>query len=48
MKITKREIAFFVLGIVAFFIAETIYDWEGSKKAFKDGFYGVSKTEATK
>jgi hypothetical protein len=48
MKITKRDITFFILGIVTFFIAGTIYDWEDSKKAFEDGFYGVSKTEATK
>jgi len=48
MKITSRDIAFFILGIVTFFIVGTIYDWEGSKKAFKDGFYGTSKTEVTK
>ena len=48
MKIKVRDVVFFILGLVAFFIAETIYDWEGSKHAFKDGFNSVSKTEVTK
>lgn len=48
MKITKRDAIFFVLGLVAFFVVGTIYDWEGSKKAFRDGFNNTSKTEISK
>lgn len=45
MKITKRDAIFFILGLVTFFVVGTIYDWEGSKKAFRDGFNNTSKTE---
>ena len=38
MKIKKRDIAFFFLGILTFFLIESIYDWEGTKKAVRDGF----------
>jgi hypothetical protein len=37
-KITKRDVGFFLLGIVTFFVFELIYDWEGNKAAFKEGF----------
>ena len=38
MKIKKRDLAFFFLGIVTFFLIESIYNWDGTKKAFRDGF----------
>lgn len=38
MKITKRDVKFFVLGFFTLFLIETIMDWEGSKESFKKGF----------
>ena len=38
MKIKKRDLAFFFLGILTFFVIESIYDWEGTKEAFRDGY----------
>ena len=46
MKITTRDIAFFMLGIFTIFIIETLVDWEGSKKSFKDGYYKARGIEA--
>jgi hypothetical protein len=37
-NITARDIKFFVLGLFAVFIFVSIYDWEDSAKAFKEGF----------
>jgi hypothetical protein len=37
-KITKRDVAFFFLGIITLFLFEVIFDWEGHKAAFKEGF----------
>jgi len=45
MKIAKRDVVFFILGIITFFVVGTITDWDGSKKAFKEGFNNTSKTE---
>ena len=38
MKITKRDVVFFLLGIFTIFLIESIIDWEETKKSFKDGF----------
>ena len=38
IRITKRDVLFFFIGFLTFFILETIFDWEGSKKSFKEGF----------
>jgi hypothetical protein len=46
MKITKRDIAFFALGIFTIFIIESIIDWNGTKKSFKDGFNSASGIES--
>lgn len=35
---------FFFLGIITFLLFEAVYDWEGSKKAFMDGYNGVPRT----
>ena len=37
-KITKRDVLFFLLGIVIMFIIELIFDWKGSVKSFNEGF----------
>lgn len=38
MKITKRDIVFFALGIFTIFIIESIIDWDSTKKSLKDGY----------
>ena len=37
-NITRRDIKFFILGILATFIVITIYDWEENVEAFKKGY----------
>ena len=37
MKITKRDVSFFILGFFTFFLIETIMDWEGAKESFEKG-----------
>ena len=48
MKISKRDVGFFFLGFLTFFVIESIYDWEGTKKAFMDGFNSAHKVETNK
>ncbi len=38
MKITKRDVIAFLLGFLTLFIIESLYDWEGTKKAINDGY----------
>lgn len=38
MKITGRDLRFFFLGLLTFFIIETIMDWEGAKESYKEGY----------
>lgn len=38
MKITKREIIFFIAGIITMLIIESVYDWNGTKAAFQKGW----------
>lgn len=46
MKITKRDILFFMLGAFAVLVMIIIYDWDDAVKGFNDGIngkaYGVS------
>jgi hypothetical protein len=37
-KITKRDVAIFLLGMFTFFMIESICDWKNSIKDFKEGF----------
>ena len=37
MKITKREIVFFIAGILTMLIIESVYDWNGTKTDFQNG-----------
>jgi hypothetical protein len=50
MKITSRDVKFFFLGILTIFIINTIMDWEGAKKSFKegynDGYNAINKIES--
>ena len=45
-KITKRDIGFFVLGLLAILLIELVFDWERSVQDFKDGFNSVSDIES--
>lgn len=51
MKITKRNILFFFLGMLTWLVIESVYDWDNTKKEFLDGLYGrpyKSNTEQPK
>ena len=39
MKITTRDLTFFILGILTLFIVESIMNWEESKKSFKESHH---------
>jgi hypothetical protein len=39
MKITGRDVKFFLLGVLTIFVLETIMDWDGAKESFKKGYY---------
>ena len=41
MKITKRDISFFILGILTLFIVERILNWEEVKQDFWEGYHSV-------
>lgn len=45
-KITKREIAAFILGFITLFMVNLVVDWEDNEKAFKEGFE-AGRAEAT-
>ena len=50
MKITKRNVLYFFLGMFTMLLIESIIDWGNTKKDFLDGFYGrpyKSTTEQT-
>ena len=36
MKITKRDVFVFILGMLTWMTLEIIYDWEGTKKSFNE------------
>lgn len=39
MKITKREIIAFFVGVISLFLIETIVDWKDVKSSYVRGFY---------
>ena len=45
-KITKRDIGFFVLGLLAMLLIELVFDWERSVQDFRDGYNMVPKVES--
>ena len=47
-KITKRDIEFFVLGLLTMVLIGMLLDYEGSVQAFKDGYNSVPDIESTK
>ena len=44
-KITKRDVKFFIAGVIAFLIFSFIWDWDNNVQAFKDGYNGARKIE---
>lgn len=42
INISKRDFLFFVFGVFAMLIFETIYNWEDAKQGFMDGWNGKS------
>jgi len=49
MKITKRDIRIFILGMIAFFAIESIYSWKETKSEFLRGWNdGYNQPTATK
>lgn len=47
MKITKREVRFFLLGMLAMFLVEVVWDWKDSVAEFKRGFNKAGAVENT-
>ncbi len=43
MKITRRDIKFFILGFITMLLIVIIYDWSDFKKGFNEG-YNSNKT----
>ncbi|MDX1718568.1 MAG: hypothetical protein R3353_00265 [Salegentibacter mishustinae] len=38
LKISSRDVKFYLLGILSMFILVTIYDWEENIATFEEGF----------
>ena len=47
-KITKRDIGFFVLGLLFCFLLDLVLNWKESVQAFKDGYNDVQNIEIKK
>ncbi|MDX5476895.1 MAG: hypothetical protein LPJ98_00445 [Cyclobacteriaceae bacterium] len=45
IKITKRDVGFFFLGIFSIFLLETILNWDQTVEAFKKGYNDGAKME---
>jgi hypothetical protein len=43
MKITKRDVKFFILGFLTFFLIEVVFNWEAHKKSFWEGVEAARK-----
>ncbi|MGZ2368600.1 hypothetical protein ACXR6G_02290 [Ancylomarina sp. YFZ004] len=47
-RITKRDILFFILGLLTMYAIEVATNWNAHKKAFMEGYNGTRETEAVK
>jgi hypothetical protein len=47
-KITGRDMKFFLLGLLTFFLIELVWNWDNNVKDFMDGFKGANKTNSVK
>ncbi len=46
LRIKKRDIAFFFIGILFIFLVDLVINWNDNTQAFKDGFNaGLNNTE---
>jgi len=43
-NITKRDVKFFLFGVLFMFLIEIIYDWKEVKRAFNDGWKDATET----
>jgi hypothetical protein len=43
-KVTKREIAFFFIGVISVIIIDLLINWQDCKKGFSEG-YNSTQTE---
>lgn len=48
IKITKRDVGFFFLGIFSIFLLDTILNWDQAVEAFKEGYNSTIKNENLK
>lgn len=48
MKITGRDMKFFLLGVLTIFVINTIMDWEGTKESLKRGWDSYPGIETKK
>ncbi len=48
LDITKRDVKFFFLGILAFFIIDIIFNWHDAINSFMDGWNSATQTEVKK
>ena len=42
IKITKRDIVFFFLGVLTVFVIDVFINWEDNKQDFLDGYNSVT------
>ena len=47
MKITKRNILYFFMGLFTMLLIDIVFDWENTKKEFLDGLLGRSYKSTT-
>jgi len=48
MKITKRNILFFILGFLTYFLIDMALDWDSAKKGFQEGYNDARGIESVK
>jgi hypothetical protein len=45
MKVTKRDVRIFILGMIAFFAIESIYNWEDVKQDISRGWQDANDSK---
>jgi len=45
LSITKRDVSFFLLGILTLIIFDIIFNWSDTKKSFMDGWNSTQTGE---
>ena len=48
MRIKKRDVMFFIFGVLTFLIVDTIMNWDDAKESFKEGYNDARKIESVK